>query len=139
MMPARKSLADHPLLQQEAWLTERGVLPAFIETAKTLRPPQHIPNYTEVLPAFWQGCQPIWAGNYRMLGGPWTIWFPLSTPCLRKHRNAHRMLMSEWGMRLAQTCCLDGAAAKNGGACKICCCAAMKVRELAARTGLSFG
>ena len=63
MMPARKSLADHPLLQQEAWLTERGVLPAFIETAKTLRPPQHIPNYTEVLPAFWQGCQPIWAGT----------------------------------------------------------------------------
>ena len=63
MMPARKSLADHPLLQQEAWLTERGVLPAFIETAKTLRPPQHIPNYTEVLPAFWQGCRPIWAGT----------------------------------------------------------------------------
>ena len=62
MMPARKSLADHPLLQQDAWLTERGVLPAFIETAKTLRPPQHIPNYTEVLPAFWRGCQPIWAG-----------------------------------------------------------------------------
>lgn len=63
MMPARKSLADHPLLQQDAWLTERGVLPAFIETAKTLRPPQHIPNYDEVLPAFWRGCQPIWAGT----------------------------------------------------------------------------
>ena len=63
MMPARKSLADHPLLQQDASLTERGVLPAFIETAKTLRPPQHIPNYDEVLPAFWQGCQPIWAGT----------------------------------------------------------------------------
>ncbi len=62
MMPARQSLADHLLLQQEAWLTERGVLPAFIETAKTLRPPQHIPNYTEVLPAFIQGCQPLWAG-----------------------------------------------------------------------------
>lgn len=63
MMPARKSLADHPLLQQDARLTERGVLAAFIETAKTLRPPQHIPNYAEVLPAFWQGCQPIWAGT----------------------------------------------------------------------------
>ncbi len=63
MMPARKSLADHPLLQQDAWLTERDVLPASIETAKTLRPPQHIPNYDEVLPAIWQGCQPIWAGT----------------------------------------------------------------------------
>ena len=63
MMPARKSLADHPLLRQEAWLTEHGVLAAFIETARTLRPPQHIPNYTEVLPAFWQGCRPIWAGT----------------------------------------------------------------------------
>ncbi len=63
MMPARQSLADHPLLQQDAVLTERGVLPAFIETAKSLRPPQHIPNYDEVLPAFWRGCQPIWAGT----------------------------------------------------------------------------
>ena len=63
MMPARKSLADHPLLRQEGWLTERGVLPAFIETAKTLRPPQHIPNYAEVLSAVWQGCQPLWAGT----------------------------------------------------------------------------
>ena len=63
MMPARQSLADHPLLQQDAWLTERGVLAAFIETAKTLRPPQHIPSYDEVLQAFWQGCQPIWAGT----------------------------------------------------------------------------
>ncbi len=63
MMPARQSLADHPLLQQDAWLSERGVLPAFIETAKTIRPPQHIPSYDEVLQAFWQGCQPIWAGT----------------------------------------------------------------------------
>lgn len=62
MMPARQSLVDHPLLQQDAWLTERDVLPASIETAKTLRPPQHIPHYDEVLPAIWQGCQPIWAG-----------------------------------------------------------------------------
>ena len=63
MMPARKSLADHPLLQQEAWMTERGVLPAFIETAKILRPPQHVPNYDEVLQAFFQGCRPIWTGT----------------------------------------------------------------------------
>ena len=62
-MPARKSLADHPLLQQEAWMTERGVLPAFIETAKILRPPQHVPNYVEVLQAFFQGCRPIWTGT----------------------------------------------------------------------------
>ena len=27
MMPARKSLADHPLLQQDAWLTEHGSSP----------------------------------------------------------------------------------------------------------------
>ena len=33
---------------------------------------------------------------------------------------------------------LAGAPATNGGTCKICCCAAMDVRELAARTGLSF-
>jgi multiple sugar transport system substrate-binding protein len=61
--PALKALAEHPKLKAQTWLTERGVLAARAEAAKTLRPAPalgHIPDLNNEIS---KALAPVWLGQ----------------------------------------------------------------------------